>query len=218
MLWEQMVTDGHVRAARLRRVQPWIIALGLVLLWAGMWVVHAGPQIRPSASLVALLQERLAQAQQRSSEPFARLPPLAPGRAELERLPSAGELPELVETIRRSLNDSGRLPTKDVDFTELTPESFFGGPWEPEHVLYLKSGNSYLLGAQVHRGSAASPQPVRWIGVMKRLGGQWQYATVLAGGSGGLANLPSVAPQNIALTLQPFLPPPPPAPPARNRT
>ena len=207
MLWELLVTDGHVRAARLRRAQPWVIALGLILLWAGIWVVHAGPEIRSTASLPQLLQERLAQAQLVATAPFSQLQSLQVSPAELQRLPDAAELPELIETLRKSLQNQGRPPSTEIDVTELEPAAFFAGRWEPEHVVYVNSGHTYLFGAMIHRGSATSPQPARWIGVMKRLDGQWQYATVAAGNSIGPANLPSVAPGAIPLTLQPLVPP-----------
>ncbi|HUA87894.1 MAG TPA: hypothetical protein VL994_00570, partial [Steroidobacteraceae bacterium] len=93
MLWEVLVTDGHVRATRLRRAQPWIIALGLVLIWAGLWIVHAGPEIRVAASLPGLLQERVGQAQQAAATPFSQLQPPQLSAQDLQRLPSAGEVP-----------------------------------------------------------------------------------------------------------------------------
>lgn len=204
MLWELLVTDGHVRAARLRRAQPWVIALGLLLLWVGLWIVHKGPEIRTAASVPALVQERLAQAQLAATAPFALLQSAQVSAADLQRLPNATELPELIETIRRSLQDHDRLPRSEIDFVELKPAAFFAGAWEPEQVAYVNSGNSYLFGARVHRGSATSPQPARWIGIMKRLGGEWQYATVA--GSTGPSNLPTVAPNAIALTLEPLVP------------
>jgi len=36
LLWEELVTDGHVRAARLRSVEPWLIGLGALLILGGI--------------------------------------------------------------------------------------------------------------------------------------------------------------------------------------
>src|SRR5690348_3454575 len=67
LIWELLVTDGHVRAARLRRLQPWLIALALILLWVGIMVVHLAPAIQPKTSVAARVQERLTELQARAA-------------------------------------------------------------------------------------------------------------------------------------------------------
>src|SRR5262245_16573039 len=213
MLWETLVTDGHVRAARLRRIQPWLIALGLILIWLGIWIARSGPDIRPSTSFLGVLQERAAKLQQHATRTFSQLPRLQMQPEQAKALPPVTELTELVAAIRKSLTDDNDLPTDDVDFAEMKVDDFWRGDWASEKVAYLESGDAYLFGANVQAGNPNFPQTGRWMGIAKKLDdGRWDYVTLAGNGFAGVANTQVVAPQQIALTLEPFLPEPPPEP------
>ena len=207
LLWELLVTEGHVRAARLRRIQPWIIATGLLSVWGGIWVARLAPAIQPQTSVAMRIQQRLTQIQAREAFAFTLISkaPLRPEQP--DRLAPVSQIPEVVQALLGSLNDSGSLPEKSVKLGRLDPDAFWAGNWPTEQVSYLESGGTYLLGAYAHVGPSTSVQPVRWLGALKRIDGKWQYASLGGTGTYVPPGLPSTSPQSISLSLEPFLPP-----------
>ena len=207
LLWELLVTDGHVRAARLRRLQPWIVALGVILLWGGIWIARLGPSIQPKTSVATRVQERLAQIQTRASAAFTGLArvPVHPDKP--DRLPAITEIPEVVQTLLTSLNNSGKLPDDgNLTFTKVDEEAFWAGAWPTEQISYLKSGDKYLVAAYAHVGPSTSQQAVRWVGAVKNIDGKWQYASIGWSGLYQPPGLASTSPQAIGLSLDTFLP------------
>lgn len=216
MLWELLVTDGHVRAARLRRLQPWIIGLGIVLLWLGVVIMRLGPDLAQGASASMKLQERLMKLQQHAETSFQKIPPPALSPDAMKQLPPAKEVVEVIEATTKSLQASGDLEG-DVKFKEIEEEAFWKGDWGTEQVNYLRDGNELLVAANVSVGAPNYPQAARWIGLFHRgetVKGdkQWTYASLAAGNVFVPREKPYVAPGQVALSLSPFLPEPPPAP------
>jgi len=223
MLWEMLVTDGHVRAARLRRLQPWMIALGIVLIWLGIWIVRQGPDLAPPVPAQARIQERLGQLMQRVQFTTQKLPQqvtLAPDAA--KQLPPAKEVAEVIAGVTKSLNESGDLPKDDITFVEAkNEEAFWKGDWAPEQVVYLRDGPNVLVGGLVSVGSPSYPQPARWLGLFHR--GEiekgdkkgdkvWVYASLAAGNVFAPREFPYVSPTQVPMSLVPFLLEPPPQP------
>lgn len=206
LLWELLVTDGHVRAARLRRIQPWLIAAGLLCVWAGIWVARLAPTLQPQTSVAMRIQQRLAEIQAREAVAFTALSraPLRPEQP--DRLAPVSEIPQVVQALLLSLNDSGDLPQQSMKLGKLAADAFWAGNWPTEQVNYVKSGSTYLLGAYAHVGSSTSQQPVRWLGALKKIDGKWQYASLGGVGTYLPPGLPSTSPQSISLSLEPFLP------------
>jgi type II secretory pathway pseudopilin PulG len=200
------VTEGHVRAARLRRLQPWIIALAIVLLVAGFIVIGLAPNIQPATSVASRVQQRLMQIHARAEAAFTALAKLPPRVDDPQRLPPDREIREVVDALLASLTKSGDLPEGNLTFKQIDEDAFWAGNWGTERVSYLESGDTYLLGAYAHVGAAGSTQPVRWVGAVKKIDGKWQYASIGWGGLYMPPGLPSVPPQSIAVSLDPFLP------------
>jgi hypothetical protein len=223
MLWEMLVTDGHVRAARLRRLQPWIIALGIVLIWLGIWIVRLGPDLVPGVSAQQKIQERLMKLGQQVEFTVQKLPAAQVAPEAAKQLPSAKEVAEVIAAVTKSLNDSGDLPDDDIKFTEAKNEdAFWKGDWPLENVVYLRDGPNLLVGGLVSVGSPSYPQPARWLGLFHR--GEiekgekkgdkvWTYASLSANNVGfAPREFPYVAAGQVPMSLAPFLlePPPPP--------
>jgi len=207
MLWESLVTDGHVRAARLRRLQPWLIALGLILIWIGLWIARAGPQIGANTSFQQILQQRVMDARMHADNTLNSLPRLAMQTPEAKSLPPVRELEEVIETIRKSLNESNDLPEDDIDFKELDDEDFWKGDWGTERIVYMKDGNTYLVGANVNTGNENYPQPARWLGAFKQVKSAWEYTTLAANGTvHRIGARPAVPASQLVLFLESFLP------------
>jgi hypothetical protein len=207
MLWEQLVTDGHVRAARLRRLQPWIIALGLVMLWVGIFISQLAPKIQPQSSVASRIQERLAQSQQRAAAAFTQLSQVPQHVDKPESLPPASEIPDVVKAMLQSLSSDNKLPTDSLTVQEAKRDAFWSADWGTERVNYLRSGDTYLFGAYAHLGSSAAPQPVRWVGAFTRTSGKWLYASIAGPSLYVPPGLPGTRPEAVSLTLASFLPP-----------
>lgn len=209
MLWESLVTDGHVRAARIRRLQPWMFVLGLLLIWIGVLVAGLAPAVRPSNSVVAIVQQRVGALQQRANAAFATLPRPALDAAALEKLPPVKEISEVIAATQQSLDKSGDLADDQIQFKEIEADAFWRGAWGSEQVSYLKSGSFYLVAALATSGSGNYLQAQRWVGAFKKFSGKWEYTTISTAGLYQPPQLPAVAPANIALSLKSLLPEPP---------
>jgi len=206
LLWEELVTSGHVRAARLRRIQPWIIALGIILIWAGVLVIHLGPNVQPATSVAARVQQRLMQTQERVAAAFTKLTSTPARPDNLDRLPPISEIPEVVQTLLKKLESSNELDVDALKLEKAKPDAFWSGEWGTERLNYLKSGDLYLLGAHAHVGPSGSPQPVRWVGALKKIEGKWQYTTLAWPGLYAPPGFPNSPPQAISLSLRDVLP------------
>lgn len=215
MLWELLVTDGHVRAARLRRLQPWIIALGIILLWVGFVIVQLGPDLAPGMPAEAKLQERVGKLQQHAETTFQKIPPLTLSADAQKSLPPAKEIAELVTAITRSLNETGDLPEDELKFAEFEEvEDVWKGDWGLEKLNYARDGDNLLVAGNVSVGTPAYPQPSRWMGLFHRganLAGDdvWVYVSIISGNLFAPRELAYVSPSEVPLSLQAFLPEPP---------
>ena len=207
LTWELLVTDGHVRAAQLRRLQPWIIALAIVLLIGGAIVIGLAPNIQPATSVASRVQQKLAQLQQRAEVAFTTLGKVPVRVEQPDRLPPDREIREVVDAMLASLTASGDLPEGNLTFKQIDEDAFWAGNFGTERVSYLESGDTYLLGAYAHVGPSGSTQPVRWVGAVKKVDGKWRYASIAWSGLYLPPGLAGVPPQSIAVSLDPFLPP-----------
>jgi hypothetical protein len=163
----------------------------------------------------AKVQERLMQLQRHAQATVQTLPALnLPAEAQ-KVLPPAKEVAEVVAAVTKSLNESGDLPEDEVSFRELDDEEiFWKGDWGTEQVNYWREGDNVLVAGNVSTGSAASPQPARWLGLFHRGETEkgettWVYASLVAGNLFAPRELPYLAPQQAALSLAAFLPEPP---------
>lgn len=206
MLWESLVSEGHVRSVRLRRLQPWILGAGLLLIWLGIWVASLAPPVRSDSSVLSILQQRVAKARARAEAALAGVPRPALGPAESASLPPYAELPELIDTTLQSLERSGALPTDTLDFVETERASFWKGQWVVERVHYAKSGDFVLVAGYVNVGTATRPQPARWMGAFKKFGDKWQYGSLAGGGLYAPRPYPALRAGDLSLSMAPLLP------------
>jgi hypothetical protein len=207
LLWEQLVSEGHVRAARIRRLQPGIIALGLLLIGVGIRIAGLAPAIRPASTVAGRIEQRLAHIQSATVAAFTRLTRAPVRPAHPEKLPPVGEIAQVVQTVLQSLNGADELPFDAVTLQKARQAAFWSGDWPTQRLEYLNGSGLYLLAAEAHAGSSTDPQPVRWVGAFKRIGGKWQYATLAWPGLYVPPGYPSVSPQSLPLSLRGLLPP-----------
>lgn len=206
MLWESLVSDGHVRSARLRRLQPWVLAAGLLLIWLGAWVASLAPGTRHETSVLAILQQRIAKVQTRADAAMAALPRPALTPADLAALPPFAEVDEVIQATLQSLDKSGDLPSDTFDFVETDREALWKGEWRSEKLHYLRSGDLIVVAAHVNVGNAARAQPSRWMGAFRKFGDKWQYCSLAGPGLYLPRQHQTVRPRDLPLSLSPVLP------------
>lgn len=207
LLWEQLVSEAHVRAARIRRLQPWIIALGVLLIGAGFKIAGLAPAIQPGSTVAGRIQQRLSVIQSTTNAAFTRLTGTPAHPQHPDKLPPVAEIPQVVQTLLKSLNDSDKLAFDAVTLKKVKSTAFWSGDWPTEELDYLKASGLYLVAAEAYAGSSTYPQPVRWIGAFKEIDGKWQYATLAWPGLYVPPGYPSVSPQSLPLSLRGLLPP-----------
>jgi hypothetical protein len=208
--WEALVTDGHVRAERLRRAGPRIIATGVLLLLVGFWLGHTGLRLVPAAVLPdarnALLSADMEAVQAPATHAFDNLPLPQVMRKEANSLAPASQLPQVVAATLASLNKTGSLPDSQIKFSHLTPQAFWTQPW-PHTVLAATGADDItLVGAIVNTGTVDAPYIARWLGVFRKVGSTWQYASLTGTGFLIVPGYPSVQAGDIPMTLQAVLP------------
>ncbi len=184
-LWESLVTEQHVRAARLRSIQVPIVILGFVLLF----LVTQFGQLAPTDDAPVTSAQRLAQSRVQmasavgSASQALSVPPMT--FEQIQALPEAEELQQVVQVTLNELSVNGRLPD-GLKLQELSREDFWRGAWPPATLAYIEGRNSYAIGAHVavhgQRDRNAGDNAIRqWLGVFRKHDGEWLYADVRTG-------------------------------------
>ncbi len=186
MLWEQLVTDGHVRAARLRAVQPVLLWVAIVLCVIGGFgaLVVDGPVVREFERQ----GERGQLADRRRVETACfNLPDIDLEQGEALKLAPAFEIERVVQLIVDGLNDDGRVP-EVLPVLKVDRQGFWDFGWPVDRLGSFRKGNVILVGAVVadERQVSATRKarsPVRWIGVFRQSGGKWNGVSLRFSGA-----------------------------------
>ena len=214
--WRQLVTEGHVIAARLRWLQPWFLGTScaaMVLGFAGAWLTKPAPDYggyaTTGASVVASVRAPAVDAVQRM--PALSVPPDQVGA----QVPS-GEVAQVQTLILQSLQTTGSLPDSQLSFRRVDVATFWQQPWsratadnQVASITVLDLPTLKLVGTVVKDADDANGGTMvakRWLGVFSRRNGKWVFASLAAPGLGVIPGLPQVAPADIPLTLAPALP------------
>lgn len=193
MHWEDLVSSGHVRAAKLRSIQSRWIIFALILTLAGLvlllWI--AEPRERRVADATAGQSER-AEHDALQGRALARhfdtltLPPL--DEAARQGLAPAYEMERVLSLMVESLNETGGLPAS-LPFQRYNRDAFWSDDWNAQELRVLRDGSSlYLVGAIVSEEYQIRPQrqigaPLWWFGVLRRSDSEWQGYTLTFQGS-----------------------------------
>src|SRR5262245_46907197 len=105
--WERLVTDGHVRAARWRWIQPWLIALGVALILTGAYAQYGIRFPQAANDRRARLAAAVAEIRNPASRILGRMPgiPNVPADKLGSLLPYA-QLEQTADAILTSLDQS----------------------------------------------------------------------------------------------------------------
>lgn len=177
MLWEQLVTEGHVRAARLRAAQPALISLAVLLcIIGGYGTLRINP---PDAALNELSSssETIQVQKQQINSFFSNLPDISLDANDTINLAPAYEIERTIKLITDSLNGNGKLP-EVLPFQKLNKKEFWGMDWPAQNLHYYKKGKIILVGAVLsdERQISAIRQKrpaIRWVGVFRKDKGKW---------------------------------------------
>ena len=193
MHWEDLVSDGHVRAAKLRSIQPRWIIIALILTLAGLallfWIEE--PRDRQIADATGTQSERQAQealqgrALTRHFETLT-LPILE--EAGHQNLAPAYEMERVLSLIVETLNETDDLPTS-LPLQRYNRDAFWSGSWNVQELRVLRESRYlYLVGAIVSEEYQIRPErqigdPLWWFGVLRRSESGWHGYTLLFQGS-----------------------------------
>jgi hypothetical protein len=207
LLWEELVTPGHVLAAQLRWIEPYLLALGIAFI-----IIGAAARIAFFALLPPLdWDDPVAGAVRYERAPataaLAGLPSLSLRPEDKAASPPDTEIEQVIAASITQLNRNDHLP-ENLLIVEVTPEDFWRKRW-PIRTLVVTSGPSIKLIAAivVLTNENAAGAALRWLGVFRKVGNRWTFASLAAPGFGVLDRYPVVRVTDIPVTLAPVLPP-----------
>jgi len=203
-LWQLLVTDGHVQAARIRAVQPWLtsIGIGLILIGALLQFVIPAPVLRSRDQLVQQEYDALY-APVRTL--VLGLPSERVATRDYNKLVPAAEIPAVAAAIEDALNASWKLPHDRLTLVEVSPTTFWLEPWPFFSLISTGNDDLKLVGAAVNVSTPSEPKLRRWIGIFQQKNGRWRHVSL--GIPEYFAPAPSASFADVALDLKPLLPP-----------
>jgi type II secretory pathway pseudopilin PulG len=205
--WEQLVTHGHVRAARWRKAAPFLFWGAVAAIILGVFLALSLPDSPPSTR-VAEAKSAYADAQRRAvsqymQESGARLGQ-PPQRVVQAPTPVAAQA--AVTAALEELGRTGRLPEA---VARQTPDAFWRGDWRAEGIHAVEDGRSILLGYFVDVANPSygeQPQVRRIFSLLRRDDeGAWRLYCLAVAGANPCGS-PSIDPTAIPATMRGLLP------------
>lgn len=211
LAWERLVTDGHVRAARVRWMQPWLILLAVLAILLGFYMAAATASRRGSAegapSSGVVESQRL---QRPVASALRHLPKLNVSQNEGNTLPLFSAIAsDVIPPLLTELNSSGRLGAREIPVKVISVEDFWRKDWpHGANLVGTGTGDVRLVGAVANRYGVQYVSGARWLGVFRRKNGKWSVVSATDGDFYAPSGPPSTSLLNIPLTLRPVLPAP----------
>jgi hypothetical protein len=199
-----------VRAERIRWLRPWLIAIIVIFILVGLFLLLKVRPARSSENNSALMSE-VARDQAPATAAVSGLPPLTEAVATAASSNPASELPQIIGAILPELDRSDSLPAT-IGHAGLTPTEFWRNPWPQGKLATTGTHDVVLVGGAFNAAPANTsfyryqPSPQRWIGVFRKKGAAWEYATLSGPSFIIVPGQPAVQVELIPLTLKPVLP------------
>ncbi|WP_324260738.1 hypothetical protein U4960_11300 [Altererythrobacter sp. H2] len=205
--WEQLVTHGHVRAARWRKAAPFLFWGAVAAIILGVFLALSLPDSPPSTR-VAEAKNAYADAQRRAVSQYmqeigARLsqPP-----QRVVQAPTPVEAQAEATSAIEALGRTGRLPEA---VTRQTPDAFWRGDWQAEGIHAVEDERSILLGYYVDVANpnyGERPQVRRIFSLLRRDDeGTWRVYCLAVQGAQPCGSA-SIDPTTIPATMRGLLP------------
>jgi hypothetical protein len=202
--WELLVTDGHVRAARVRRLRPRLIAASAVLLLAGWWLLEVADPPKAENDRASVLTEAVERNRLPATIAFGGLPAPRVGISRLKELPLADTLPAMQGRILTELDRADRVPT-DLKIREVDPSVFWRVPWKAGEMVTTGNRGARLVGGLVNAGNPDFPIAARWLAAFREQDDRWTAVTIQGPDFVEPPGTPAVAIEEIPITLRPLL-------------
>ena len=212
MLWERLVTPGHVLTARLKRIMiPFAVAGALFAVY-GTFLTSLRPFPSHSRSTIAGVQQRIAGLKAQISNIFSRPQPIRLKVADVQNLPAPNEIDLIDKAIRAALDKDGRLPDS-IKFEQVSRKRFWGYDWPKDKVAVYRSDTDVAVGAIVDRPRPRETnqrsfvdQPasdaLRWLAIYKKTQKGWNPVDLRIQGFYLSSEMEAVAPNDIPETLR----------------
>ncbi len=181
MQWEELVTDGHVNAAKMRAARPFILGFGLLIFLFGGALFGEYGRFDPASISLNKNEQQIDTRRKSIDRVFASIKlPKLDDTAKAKMAP-AYELPVIAEAILSSLNENGKLPDT-LPITELSKAEFWQFDSDVGKIQLLGVGKLKLIAARVtdeqrqRRYNVRVPAEERlWIGLFRKgKDGKWQ--------------------------------------------
>ena len=211
-LWEQLVTDGHVRVARVRWMRPWLLTASIAAILAAVFLLLKVQPANEDFQDWAAIRQKMDDIAAPAHSAVNRLAPIQLSSSDSSQLVAASEIPQIINVIVPGLNANDQLPTAKIATDNQSKEDFWRKPWSYKSLVSTSGQGVVLVGGIFNMTPRTPgyenypPNPARWIGVFRKNGSIWQYATLEGPDLLSVPNHPAVAAQQIPLTLQSVLP------------
>lgn len=205
--WEQLVTQGHVRAARWRKAAPYLFWGAVAAIILGVLLALSLPRSPPSTRVseaktaYADAQRRaVSQFMQESGDRLSQPPPNA------IQAPTPDTAQAAVTAALTALRQDGDLP---ATVTRQTADAFWRGDWQADRVQAVEDGRNILIGYYVdfaNRSYQQPPQVRRIFRLIRRDDqGTWQHYCLAVQGASPCGS-PAIDPTTIPETMRGLLP------------
>ena len=174
MQWEELVTDGHVNAAKMRASRPFILGLGLVIFLFGGALFGEYGQFDPASISLNKNEQQIETRREAIDRIFTSIKLPALDDNAKAKLAPAYELPIIAKEILSSLNDTGKLP-ETLPIVSVSKPEFWQFSGDVGKIQLLGVGKLKLISARVtdeqkqRRYNLRMPAGERlWIGVFRK--------------------------------------------------
>jgi len=181
MQWEELVTDGHVNAAKMRAARPFILGLGLLIFLLGSALFGEYGRFDPASISLKSNEQQINTSREAIDRAFTSIKlPKLDDTAKVKLAP-AYELSVIAKAILSALNDTGKLPDS-LSFTKTSKTEFWQFSSDVGKIQLLDVGKFKLVSARVtdeqnqRRYNLRVPADERlWIGLFRKSNdGKWQ--------------------------------------------
>ncbi len=181
MQWEELVTDGHVNAAKMRAARPFILGFGLLIFLFGGALFGEYGLFDPASVSLAKNEQQINTRREAIDQVFTsiKLPKL--DDTAKAKLAPAYELPVIAKEILSALNDTGKLP-EILPIVNVSKAEFWQFSSDIGKIQLLDAGKFKLVSTRVtdeqrqRRYNLRVPADERiWVGVFRKgKDGNWR--------------------------------------------
>jgi hypothetical protein len=181
LLWELLVTEGHVRSARFRFLAVPLVCIGIFLIWFSAPIMGLEFEPGPAPDIYDLANSSYAsQADAPVLQVFQGIQPLNTLTTDqINSLPPSSQLQQVAQDIEQGLNSHDQAPT-NLPIKDIPEAQFWAFNWPLTSISRLVvAPDLQIFGAVVTPAAQTSSYPaVRWLAIFRKIGGTWHEADI----------------------------------------